>query len=165
MSILIRHAEPGDYEGMRDVMSQPRALNGTLQLPHPSLELWKKRLAEQKDTDKVLVAVIDGRVVGNLGLHQPQPSLRRRHAYALGMAVHDDFTRRGVGSALMAAAIDLADNWMQVQRLELTVYVDNSAAIALYRKFGFEIEGTHKRFAFRDGVYTDSHTMARIRPL
>lgn len=165
MTLLIRAAEPGDYEGMRDVMSQPRAMAGTLQLPYPSLELWKKRMADDKDTDKRLVAVIDGRIVGNLGLHAAAWQLRRRHAYALGMAVHDDFTRRGVGSALMAAAIDLADNWMQVQRLELTVYVDNAPAIALYRKFGFEIEGTHKRFAFRDGVYTDSHTMARIRPL
>lgn len=165
MSILIRHAEPGDYEGTRDVMSQPRALADTLQLPHPSLEMWKKRLADQKDTDKMLVAVIDGRVVGMLGLHQSYPSMRRRHAYGIGMAVHDDFTRRGVGTALMAAAIDLADNWFQVQRLELTVYVENAAAIALYRKFGFEIEGTHKRYAFRNGTFTDSHTMARIRPL
>lgn len=165
MTLLIRHAEPGDYEGMRDVMSQPRALAGTLQLPFPSLELWKKRLAEQKDTDKVLVAVIDGRIVGNLGLHPAATQLRRRHAYSLGMAVHDDFVRRGVGSALMAAAIDLADNWMQIQRLELTVYVDNSAALALYRKFGFEIEGTHKRYGFRNGTFTDSYTMARVRPL
>ena len=165
MSILIRHAEPGDYEGIRDVMSQPRAMLGTLQLPHPSLEMWRKRLAEQKDADKVLVAVIDGRIVGNLGLHPAAMQLRRRHAYSLGMAVHDDFTRRGVGAALMAAAIELADNWMQIQRLELTVYVDNAPAIALYRKFGFEIEGTHKRFAFRDGAFTDSHTMARIRAL
>ncbi len=165
MTLLIRHAEPPDYEGMRDVMSQPRALAGTLQLPFPSLEMWKKRLADQKDTDKVLVAVIDGRIVGNLGLHAAAAQLRRRHAYGLGMAVHDDFTRRGVGTALMASAIDLADNWMQIQRLELTVYVDNAPAIALYRKFGFEIEGTHKRFAFRDGAFTDSHTMARIHSL
>lgn len=165
MTLLIRHAEPGDYEGMRDVMAQPRAMAGTLQLPFPSLELWKKRLAEQKDTDKLLVAEIDGRIVGNLGLHPAAAQLRRRHAYAVGMAVHDEFAGRGVGSALMAAAIDLADNWLQIQRLELTVYVDNAPAIALYRKFGFEIEGTHKRYAFREGAYTDSHTMARIRPL
>lgn len=164
MSLIIRHAEPGDFDGMRDVMSQPNALHGTLQLPYPSLELWKKRMAEQKDTDKVLLAVLDGRIVGNLGLHPAAPQLRRRHAYSLGMAVHDDFQRQGVGSALMAAAIDLADNWMQIDRLELTVYVDNPSAIALYRKFGFEIEGTHKNYAFRNGRFTDSYSMARLRP-
>ena len=164
MTLTIRHAEPGDYEAVRDTMSQPRARAGTLQVPYPSLEMWKKRLAETKDTDKVLVAEIDGKVVGNLGLHIVSASPRRRHAYAIGMAVHDDHQRAGVGMALMTAAIDLADNWMQIKRLELEVYVDNTAAIALYRKFGFEVEGTLRMHAFRDGRFVDSHVMARIRP-
>jgi putative acetyltransferase len=42
--------------------------------------------------------------------------------------------------------------------------VDNAAGIALYEKFGFEIEGTHRRFAFRDGEYVDAYSMARLKP-
>ena len=48
---------------------------------------------------------------------------------------------------------DYADRWAGVLRLELTVFVDNTPAIALYRKFGFEIEGTNRAFALRDGTY------------
>ncbi len=59
--------------------------------------------------------------------------------------------------------VDLADNWLGLTRLDLRVYVDNVPAITLYRKFGFEIEGTHQRFAFRDGEYVDAHVMARLR--
>ena len=62
-----------------------------------------------------------------------------------------------------AAAVDLADNWLNYTRLELTVYTDNAAALALYRKFGFEIEGTLKAYAFRDGRFIDAYTMARLR--
>ncbi len=40
---------------------------------------------------------------------------------------------------------------------------DHDAAIALYRKFGFEVEGTHKRFALRGGEYADAHVMARLK--
>jgi putative acetyltransferase len=69
-----------------------------------------------------------------------------------------------VGSALMAAMCDYADNWAGVLRLELNVYVDNEPAIALYRKFGFEIEGTNRAFAMRDGCYVDSLVMARLHP-
>jgi RimJ/RimL family protein N-acetyltransferase len=54
----------------------------------------------------------------------------------LGVCVHDDFQRRGVGSALMAELIDVADNWLDLKRLELTVYVDNEPAIRLYQKVG-----------------------------
>jgi L-phenylalanine/L-methionine N-acetyltransferase len=164
MNIKIRHAEPSDYEAFRETMSQPAAQSGTLQLPLPSLDMWKKRLEAAKDTDKVLVAEVDGKVVGNLGLHQSAPSLRRRHAYGIGMAIHDAYHRKGVGSALMKAGLDLADNWMQIKRLELEVYTDNAPAIALYKKFGFEIEGTLRMHAFRDGKYVDSYVMSRLKP-
>ena len=80
------------------------------------------------------------------------------------MSVRDDWQNRGVGTALLAAAVDLADNWLNYTRLELTVYTDNAMAMALYRKFGFEIEGTLKSYAFRGGRFIDAYTMARITP-
>jgi L-phenylalanine/L-methionine N-acetyltransferase len=77
--------------------------------------------------------------------------------------VRDDWQGRGVGTALMEACLDLADNWLNLSRLDLRVFVDNAPAIALYERFGFEIEGAHKRFAYRDGEYVDAHVMARLR--
>jgi putative acetyltransferase len=162
-SILVRRAEPGDYLAVHRTFCSPRAMAGTLQLPYPSAEAWRKRMADPASDAHLLVAEVDGEVVGNLGLHYDHKSLRRRHVGSLGMSVRDDWHGRGVGTALMHAAIDLADNWINLQRLELTVYVDNAAAIALYRKFGFVIEGTHRLYAFRDGAYVDAHTMARLR--
>ena len=76
----------------------------------------------------------------------------------------EDPTGQGVGTALMHAMCDYADRWMGVLRIELTVYTDNDAAIALYRKFGFEIEGRHRGYAMRDGRYVDAFAMARIHP-
>ena len=58
---------------------------------------------------------------------------------------------------------ELADGWLNVIRLELTVYTDNKRAIALYKKFGFAVEGTHRAYALRDGRYVDAHCMARLR--
>ena len=97
------------------------------------------------------------------GLHSMGRSARRRHVGYIGMAVRDDWHGRGVGSALMAAIVDVADNWLGYRRLELTVYTDNAVAFALYRKFGFETEGTLREYAFRDGRYVDAYTMARLR--
>ncbi len=163
MPVTIRATEPADYEAIRDIMSQPNAINGTMQLPLPAAEMWKKRLAEYPAGDHSLVAVVDGKVVGNLGLHAAGKAARRRHAASLGMSVHDAYAGQGVGTQLMAAAIDLAENWLQYSRIELTVYVDNAPAIALYKKFGFEIEGTLRRYAFRNGEFVDAYTMARMK--
>ena len=80
------------------------------------------------------------------------------------MAVHDEWHHQGVGSALLQAAISLADNWLHLLRLELTVYTDNEVAVRLYKKHGFLIEGTHRAYALRDGKYVDAYAMARIHP-
>ena len=48
--------------------------------------------------------------------------------------------------------------------MEAARFTDNERAIALYRKFGFEIEGTHKAYAFRNGAYADTYAMARVSP-
>jgi L-phenylalanine/L-methionine N-acetyltransferase len=162
--IVVRRAEVCDAEALRAIFAGPRVIAGTLQLPHPSVELWRKRLADVSPFDYSLVATIDGDVVGNLGLHEAGKTPRRRHVGSIGMAVRDDRQGRGVGTALMRAGIELADGWLNYQRLELNAYTDNLAALALYRKFGFVIEGTFRAYAFRDGQYVDSYAMARLHP-
>jgi putative acetyltransferase len=125
--------------------------------------MWRKRLAEPPEGLYSLVAYADVEVVGNLGLETSPNRPRMRHVGSIGMAVRDDWQGKGVGTALMAAALDLADNWLNLTRLELRVYVDNSGAVALYEKFGFEVEGTHRRLVFRNGEFVDAYSMARIR--
>lgn len=71
---------------------------------------------------------------------------------------------KGVGKALMSAGLDLADNLLNLSRLELEVYTDNEAGVRLYAGLGFELEGTLRQHAFRDGQYVDSYVMARFRP-
>ncbi len=161
--ITIRRTEPGDYEALARILGGPRAVWGTLQLPYPSIEVWRKRLEGPTEGYFSLVACAGDEVVGQLGLQTFPMSPRRRHVAELGMAVRDDWQGKGVGSALMQAAVDLADKWLNILRLELQVYTDNEPAVALYKKFGFVIEGTMKCFAYRDGQYIDAYAMSRMR--
>ena len=159
--IVIRHAEPKDAEALRQNYMHPGVYHDTLQLPHPSLEMWQERLTPKPGL-KRLVACIDENIVGDLALHV-EPSPRRSHVATFGISVAAHAQGRGVGSALMREMINLCDNWMRVERIELTVFADNPAALALYRKFGFEIEGTGRKFALRNGEYVDAYYMARMK--
>ena len=161
--IAIRRAEPHDYEALARHFEDESAQSGTLQLPFPSREAWRKRLTELPEGHYLFVACVGDEVVGHAGLHPLGTSPRRAHAMTIGMAVPTPWQGKGVGSALLGAVCELADGWLNVIRLELTVYTDNERAIALYRKFGFGIEGTHRAHALRAGRYVDSYSMGRVR--
>jgi putative acetyltransferase len=166
-AITIRRARASDAEAFALLMADPAVYGGLLQLPYPSIEAWRSRLTENDApgcTDLMLVAEADGAMVGNAGLHGTGSSPRRRHVMGLGVAVDKAWHRRGVGSALMEALLEAADCWLGCLRIELTVYIENAGAIAVYHKFGFEIEGTHRAYALRDGSYADVHAMARLHP-
>ena len=160
--IVIRHAELRDLDDLRQINSQAEVYHHTLQIPHPSLEMWEGRMQSPPAGRRHLVACIDGELAGHLALSVEQ-NPRRSHVATFGISVSTHFRNRGAASALMKAMIDLCDNWLRIERIELTVFVDNEPAIAVYRKFGFEQEGIGKNFALRNGQYVDACYMARHR--
>lgn len=161
LDVTVRATEPSDGQAIHEIMICPRVAANTLQLPWRPAELHRRWAEAQPDVYS-FVAEVDGRVLGNLGLHVVQ-SPRRRDVASMGMSVHDDYQNRGVGSALMAAMVDLADNWLGLRRIELEVWTDNAPAVHLYEKFGFRIEGTGVQYARRAGQLVDAYFMARLR--
>jgi putative acetyltransferase len=167
MAITIRRANPGDAAAYARIMGEADVYANLLQLPYADEESWRQRLTDSTAPGKPdlgLVAELDGVVVGSAGLHPVGFAHRRRHAMMLGISVASEAQGKGVGRALMAALCDYADRWAGVLRIELTVFTDNERAIALYRKFGFAVEGTHRAYALRDGRYVDALFMARLHP-
>jgi putative acetyltransferase len=160
--LTIHHSEPEDYDAVHRVYSGSRAIADTLGLPFSSREPWRERLAEEREGEVSLVACASGEVVGHLSVYL-YPGARGSHSRHFEMTVRDDWQGKEVGTKLLEAALDLADSWLGLTRLDLRVFADNGAAIALYRKFGFEVEGTHKCFALRGGQYADAHVMARLK--
>ncbi len=133
-------------------------------MPYPSIGHYRKSLAEPSAEGAFnLVACVDNEVIGHLGLYTFPNKPRRRHVGQVGMAVRDDWRSKSAGTALMQAALDMADRWLNLQRIELEVYTDNEPALRLYKKFGFNIEGVMIRYAYRDGQFVDGYMMARRR--
>ena len=164
MSITIRHSEKSDFEAIRDIYAQPSCYSNTLQLPFPSKDKWEQRLNDAPTNFYSLVAISDQKIVGQLGM-QTQLNPRRSHVANFGMGVDESCRNKGVGTKLLKEALDMADNWLAITRIDLEVYTDNLVAKSLYEKFGFEVEGTARSYAFRNGQYADVFLMARVLPL
>lgn len=115
------------------------------------------------DFQLVAEVMTDGewKLVGSVGLSiDPKP--RRRHVALMGIMVRTEWQGRGIGRRLLERILDLADNWLMLARVELTVFAANERAVALYKSFGFEIEGRLKSAMVLDGKYADELIMGRI---
>jgi ribosomal protein S18 acetylase RimI-like enzyme len=120
------------------------------------VEQRRRRMVEDVEREDaiVLVAETGGQVVGELGLH-----LARYGVADLGMAVAAGWRGRGIGSALLAEAIDRAGK-AGAHKIALQVWPHNTAAIALYERFGFQREGYLTRhYRRRSGELWDAVVM------
>ena len=154
---LIRAVRFEDAEAIAAMRSLPGVRHGTLAPPFPMVETSRKWLQALPKGDLHIVAECGGAAIGNASLNR-RPG-RRGHCGSIGIMVHDG---RGIGTALMAALVDAADQWLGLLRLELEVNCDNAPALALYRRFGFVVEGRLVANAFRSGEYIDCFTMGRL---
>jgi putative acetyltransferase len=160
--ITIRPIHPKDVRDQYEMVTHPAVARNTLNLPSRELaetEAWIQKVQPGKHR---LVAELDSKSVGYISLTHFQRA-RLTHAGSVGMFVHPDYWGRGIGSKLVAAALDVADNWLDLKRVELEVFVDNEAALHLYKKFGFETEGVKRKIAFGAGKWQDTLVMARLR--
>ena len=107
------------------------------------------------------VAEAGGKIVGLLNC---KGSSRKaiRHTTILGMSVDQDSRGMGIGSQLMARAIEWAKGTGIIKRIELAAFERNKTAIHLYEKFGFVIEGKRRKAGFRDGQYLNGVIMGLL---
>lgn len=165
MNVITCRTEPKHAQGLQQLYSNPSVYTQTIHLPSQSIDDWQKRLSNIPKNVHSFVAITNDdnqKVVGNIAL-TVETAERKRHIGNFVIAVGDDYQGLGIGKQLLHAMIDLADNWLNLNRIELTVYTDNDKAIGLYKKFGFVIEGEHTNFAFRNGSFVNAYTMARIK--
>jgi RimJ/RimL family protein N-acetyltransferase len=164
----VRHAKPGDAHAL---VAHLRALTGEpgINIPLAPDEVTLTPEEERETIEELegskrsaMFVALDGKViVGELTVKAISNRRAIAHVATLGMSVAASHRRRGVGELLLREAIAWADG-SGFLRLELYVYARNAAAIALYEKLGFAVEG--KRVAFiRDGeTFLDDVVMARL---
>jgi ribosomal protein S18 acetylase RimI-like enzyme len=113
----------------------------------------------------LLVAVLEGEVVGYIRLGRATALESNRHVVAItGLAVDPARRRLGIGVALIRAASREATT-RAARRLTLRVLAPNVAARALYERCGFETEGVLRAEFLLDGRYVDDVLMALELPV
>lgn len=115
-----------------------------------------------KPSHIVLVAIIDGKIIGMLDFSSGRRN-RISHTGEFGMSVDKSFRNQGVGSLLIQTLIDWAKELKTIEKINLQVHSTNIAAIETYKKSGFTVEGIRKKeLKYSESEYVDSVLMAKF---
>lgn len=168
MEFMIRPIEVSDAKGINMLRRMPGVFENILGIPSERIKRNEDFLMSMDSYHHQFVAVSkdtsgEDIIIGTAGL-MVSPNPRMRHSASVGIMIHRDYQDKGVGTALMNAVIDIADNWLMLIRVELNVFEDNERAIHLYEKLGFEKEGLKRFASIRNGKYENEYIMARFHP-
>ena len=162
MSTEIRKMTENDipsYHRCLDVVARERRYLA-LQAAPPIEESRAWVLPHLQQNHPFWVAVTGPEVVGWCDI-TPHEREWFSHRSTLGMGVHPEFRRRGIGRRLLRAALAHARQ-IALERVELEVFASNHAARHLYEKAGFTVEGTLRRALKTNESYDDLIVMAKF---
>ena len=114
----------------------------------------------KSNNEYMAVVMYDEEIIGSIGFRSSHLK-RLTHRGSLGMSVRKDFNNLGLGTLMMEYVINKAKE-MNKYKIELEVRADNLSAVHLYKKFGFELEGTVKSGFFVDKKYVDLLIMGKF---
>jgi RimJ/RimL family protein N-acetyltransferase len=153
---VVRAARSGDARAMAQLMAAVAEERDGI-ATEPPVDIEQRAALFAGSAAESVVAVADGQVIGMLHVQVS------RHGFGeLGMLVDGSWRGRGVGSALVQAAIGRARG-LGLHKLCLEVFAHNRAAIALYRKCGFVQEGRRvQQYRRASGELWDSIVMGMM---
>ena len=160
-TVNVRAAEADDADAVTAVWAASGAEISPQYAPYPSHAAFRQALENMRADRRVLVAEADGQIVGvaELRLHEG----RRAHSADLALVTRPQ--AEAAQEALLAAALELGENWLQITRTVTYIYADRPAQTGWWLAHGFEIEGTLQRAAYRAGQMVGLHVLARLREL
>ena len=165
--LIIREAEQEDAAPILNYLKQIADETDYLTFSgaefNKTLEEEKAILLRHKEAENqiFLVAELDGVIVGILNVNAT-PKKRLRHVGEFGMSVAKAHWSKGVGATLMKFMINWAKHNAIIKKINLRVHENNTPAIKLYEKMGFEYEGRLRMDFFLNGKYSDALLMGLI---
>ena len=166
--LLIREAEPKDAAELVAFLNRVSletdftSLDGDgILLTSEEMEIFLNKQASS-DNQITLLAFLNDKIAGIINITADQRK-RVRHIGDLFIVIGKRYWNNGLGSFLLEEAIEWAQASGILRRLQLTVQTRNQAAVHLYQKYGFVIEGRQERGAYiEEGDFIDVYLMGKL---
>ena len=125
-----------------------------------SEEKWVKNLRESQSA-LAITCYIDDEIAGNCEINF-RGGVKTSHRATVAIAILKKYWNLGIGSAMFAELISVAESKSETEIIELEFVEGNHRAIALYEKYGFRIVGERPNaFKLKDGRLLREYFMQR----
>jgi len=160
-TITVKEAKEDDAEAIKNVVNSV-ASEKYYVVPERSREDWDEAIREvKKRKGLIIVTQLDEKTVGMAHLVRGKFE-KNKHVGFLGISILKEFRKIGIGTAMMQYIMEWARRQKGLEKVSLTVFSTNEAAINLYHTFGFQIEGMSKRQYKIEGKYIDETIMGKF---
>ncbi|WP_105118294.1 GNAT family N-acetyltransferase [Streptococcus suis] len=166
--VYFSEAEPADAVAFIDFMNQVASETDYLVMDESGFRFSPEEMERifeagiENPGELCLLAKVGTEVIGAISVKSSK-QFRISHIGNIFIAIKKDYWGHGLGTILLDEVIEWAQEIDLLKRLELTVQVRNQAAVHLYQKMGFVIEGTQVRGARTDeGEWLDLYYMGRL---
>ena len=164
MNIIYREAEPSDAGKFLEYSKIVGSETDNLTFGAEGLSLTISQEADfirkfaGNPGSIMIVAFDEGELIGTGAVSVVSGKTRFAHRREIAISVRKDYWGKGIGTGLMNLLLDFAKK-SGAEVLELEVRSDNEAAIALYKKFGFEKAGQNEKFFKINGEFFSADYM------
>lgn len=165
--VILRSAEKSDAESLLKYLKTTAAETPYLMRESEEITLSIKeeeefiQRIEDSERELMLVAIVDGKHIGNCSLMSMGNFKRYRHRCDVAIALYQEYCGRGIGKMMLEVILRVAKE-LGYEQAELEVVADNKNAIAMYEKLGFEKYGVlPHNVKYSDGKYADTYWMMR----
>lgn len=165
--VILRNAEINDAENLVKFLKITTSETPYL-IREPdevtlSLEQEQNFIQKVMDSDRelLLVAIIDGKHIGNCSLMGIGEYRRYHHRCSVAIALYQEYCGRGIGKIMLQTVLKIAKK-IGYEQTELEVIAENKNAIALYENLGFEKYGHFpNNMRYENGRYADAYWMMK----
>lgn len=165
--VILRNAEIGDAENLITYLKITASETPYLMREPDEVDLSVEQeqgfIQRMIDSDRelMLVAIIDGKHIGNCSLMGIGDYKRYRHRCDIAIALYQEYCGRGIGKMMLEVVLGIAKK-LGYEQAELEVIADNKNAVTLYEKLGFEKYGHFPdNVKYENGRYADAYWMMK----
>jgi len=163
--IFLRSFRPGDELMIARIENHPDPRQTLFYALPTTIEQQREKIYKQIEDPNTIVFTIcrneDDEPVGQTAFVRID-WVGRMAIFYIGIADKENWNK-GYGSEVTRLMIDYAFNTLNLNRIQLHVAAENEAAVSVYKKTGFTIEGTLREAMYHEGRYCDFYVMGILR--